>query len=300
MNSNELGTHLDRRTALGSVAAVGAALLIPGCAASGAQPSPVPAKPSPDLDSKIMTFALNLEYMEAEYYTRGAFGHSLAAHGGETGRKPCDVRGGHKVNFSNPAFAGFAEELAQNEIAHVAFYRRMLGGAAIDMPVIDFDAAFAGAAAAAGLVKTGEPFDAFANEINFFLGGMLIEDVGVTAYHAAASLITSKKVLDAAAGILAVEAHHMGMVRALLYQAGAKAQEAANAISKARDAIDGHKGLDQGIAINGRPNFVPSDADGIAFSRTPRQVLDIVYLKNGADRGGFYPDGMNGDLAGLV
>ena len=41
-----------------------------------------------------------------------------------------------------------------------------------------------------------------------------------------------------------------------------------------------------------------SDENGIAFSRTPQQVLRIVYLtdEDGATGGGFYPKGMNGTL----
>jgi hypothetical protein len=43
---------------------------------------------------------------------------------------------------------------------------------------------------------------------------------------------------------------------------------------------------------------VPSTKDGIAFRRTPQEVLHIVYLteKSGANSGGFYPNGMNGTL----
>ena len=47
------------------------------------------------------------------------------------------------------------------------------------------------------------------------------------------------------------------------------------------DYVTGHNGepeIEQGIAIDGRANFVPSDERGIAFTRTPEQVLQIVYL----------------------
>ncbi|CAH2399720.1 hypothetical protein MES4922_220025 [Mesorhizobium ventifaucium] len=45
--------------------------------------------------------------------------------------------------------------------------------------------------------------------------------------------------LAAAAGILAVEAYHMGMARSSLYRMGEDAWNAANAVSDARDKIDG-------------------------------------------------------------
>lgn len=307
-----MNMSIDRRHVLGGLVLAGAGLT-PACAARGRgeQPEPsigrAPAQPeggrgagASGLDAKIMTFALNLEYMEAEYYTRGAYGHSLMEHGTDTGKSPGKVRGGHKVNFTKDFFRDFAEELAYNEAAHVEFYREQLRDRAVDLPAIDFEGGFTAAAQAAGLVKAGESFDPFADEVSFFLGGMLFEDVGVTAYHGAAKLITSKEVLDAAAGILAVEAYHMGAARAIIIQSGPKAQEQANAISDARDKLDGPDDLDQGVIVNGKANIVPSDKRGIAFARTPRQVLNVVYLKPGAMRGGFYPEGMNGDFSGLV
>jgi hypothetical protein len=244
-------------------------------------------------DEDIFQFALNLEYMETEYYLRATTGKGIASD--DAGSNPGDVTGGSKVPFKAKAIQEFAEELAENELAHVRFYRKTLGSEAVSRPTIDFEGGFSSVAKAAGL---GSDFDPFSNETNFLLGGMLFEDVGVTAYKAAAPLIKKKEFLEAAAGILAVEAYHMGMARSQLYMKGDEAQKAANAISKARDKLDGGLDLDQGIVRNGKANFVPSDKNGIAFSRTPQQVLRIVYLtsENGATGGGFYPKGMNGTL----
>jgi hypothetical protein len=244
-------------------------------------------------DEDIFQFALNLEYLETEYYLRGLTGNGLDS--ADAGAKADRVVGGRKVPFQTRAIEEFAEELAENELAHVRFYRKTLGKAAVSRPAIDFEKAFAMVGEAAGL---GADFDPFASEMNFLLGGMLFEDVGVTGYKAAAALIQNKEFLEAAAGILAVEAYHMGMVRSQLYTMGETAQRAANAISAARDKLDGGKDLDQGIVRSGKANIVPSDENGIAFGRTPQQVLRIVYLTGDTDvkGGGFYPNGMNGKL----
>lgn len=222
----------------------------------------------------------------------------------DAGSRPGRVFGGKMVPWKNQDLHDFMREIAANELAHVRFYRKTLGSKAVSRPEIDIAGGFAAAAKAAGL---GDNFDPFANEMNFFLGGMLMEDVGVTAYNGAAPLIKKKEFLQAAAGILAVESYHMGMARSTLYRMGSEARQAANMLSNARDSLDGVSDVDQGLEVSamsqparvaGRANIVPSDMDGIAFTRTPQQVLNIVYLNpnKGVSSGGIFPKGMNGAL----
>ncbi len=281
-------TGMSRRSAMKMLGTLGAATALPGCATMAAAGLPA-GSPS---DADIFNFALNLESLETEYYLRGTTGRGMDD--ADAGDNPGPVSGGHIVPWQNDDLRSFMEEVAQNELAHVRYYRRVLGDAAVSRPRIDLGG-FAAAAAAAGL---GDNFDPFASEMNFFLGGMLMEDVGVTAYKGAAPLIVNKTFLEAAAGILAVEAYHMGMARSTLYRMGAEARRAANALSDARDTLDGPQDLDQGIEVGGRANIVPSNSDGQAFSRTPQQVLRIVYLtdQSGVSGGGLFPDGMNGAL----
>lgn len=284
-----------RRGALKVLGGLGAAAFLPGCARTASAVATAAGQLGlVDItDEDIFNFALNLETLETEYYMRGTMGHGLDAP--DRGGNPGSVTGGRVVPWQNQDLREFMEEIAQNELAHVRFYRRVLGSNAVSAPRIDLTEGFRAAAKAAGL---GDNFDPFASEMNFFLGGMLMEDVGVTAYHGAAPLLVSKSNLDAAAGILAVEAYHMGMARSTLYRMGTAARNAANALSDARDKLDGPTDIDQGIVMNGRANFVPTDSDAKVFSRTPQQVLRIVYLadRDGVSGGGLFPDGMNGRL----
>lgn len=265
---------------------------------------PAPPVTGPN-DEDILNFALNLEYLEAQFYHYAVFGVGLPDSQLSGRGTRGEVRGGHAVPFKDPVVAQYAREIAKDEADHVRFLRSALGSAAVAQPAIDVSAdvngAFSSAARAAGLIKAGEAFDPYASDEAFLFGAFIFEDVGVTAYKGAAPLITSKVYLEAAAGILAAEAYHAGLVRTVLYAKGIETPSlrmGADAISDARDTLDGSTDVDQGITGTAEvSNIVPLDDNGIAYSRTPGDVLNIVYLNPAAtDKGGFFPNGVNGTL----
>lgn len=267
-----------------SVAPGGLGLLGDGTARAAGAPT----------DADILNFALNLEYLEAEYYLRAINNTGLAASDTTGVGALGNVTGGGAVPFATPALRQYAESIAWDEAAHVKFLRSALGGAAVARPEIDLMNSFTTAAIAAGLIQPGQTFNPFADEKSFLLGAYIFEDVGVTAYHGAAPLITSKDYLSAAAGILAVEAYHAGSIRTLLYQMGMG--DATNKISALRAAASGAAD-DQGVVWNGHSNITPTDMNALAFSRTTTQVLNIVYLGGASGNYGFFPAGLNGTIA---
>ncbi|TFD04656.1 MULTISPECIES: ferritin-like domain-containing protein [unclassified Cryobacterium] len=274
---------------------VGAAMLATGSPALAAESTGPAAAPS---DASILNFALNLEYLEAEFYLRATTGSGLPdSMTTGTGTRG-GVTGGRMVHFKTSIIKKYAAEIAADEKAHVAFLRSALGSVAVSRPKINLDASFTAAAQAAGLVKPGQKFDVYANEANFLFGAFIFEDVGVTAYKGAAPLISNKTYLEAAAGLLAVEAYHAGVIRSTLYALGValpSVYTTVQAISDVRDAVDGPTDLDQGIGNASKSNLVPTDANGLAFSRSAAQVLNITYLNAAPVRsGGFFPAGVNG------
>ena len=280
-----------RAAGLAGLGTVGAAALAgSGSLTAAAAPSDGPS------DGAILNFALNLEYLEAEFYSYAYWGEGLDSTQTSGSGSRGKVTGGKKVHFKTRAIKEYAREIAMDERNHVAFLRGALGGAKVAEPAIDLKNSFTNAARAAGLIGSHQTFDPFANENNFLLGAFIFEDVGVTAYKGAAPLIDNPTYLEAAAGILAVEAYHAGIIRSALYRKGLFSQ--AKKISNLRDAVDGSSDDDQPIRGSRKhANLVPTDGNSIAFSRAPGDVLNIVYLTPAkATSGGFFPSGVNGEL----
>ena len=261
-------------------------------------------------DVDILNFALNLEYLEAEFYQRAAFGLPLGTTDITGTGTQGTVTGGNQVPFADPVVQQYAEEIATDELNHVRFLRAALGSEMVARPTIDFTDAFI-AAATSAMVPGAATFDPFSNDLDFLLGSFIFEDVGVTAYQGGSPYIKNSTYLQKAAGILTVEGYHAATVRTTLYQMAISTSnpaiyEAANLISAAREVLseagDSVAPTDEGLAYTGPvPNIVPANSNGMTYARTFQAVLNIVYLggynvlaQTGA--GGFFPGGMNGRI----
>lgn len=269
-------------------------------------------------DEAILNFALNLEYLEAEYYVQAVTGNGLQSQ--DIGDDPGMVitPGSTQVDFTGHKLLGeYAAEIAADELHHVQFLRKALGKHAIDRPKLDLKNSFM----ALGNLIGAPNFDPFSSPMNFLIGAFIFEDVGVTAYHGGSAFIKNRTYLDAAAGILSVEAYHAGLIRTFMtsadYQNGNTAYtDIANKISDVRDSVDGTKDKkadydagrppiaaddDQGISradvdIYGSQyaatNIVPTNDLGVAYDRSIPQVHNVVYATaEQKSSGGFFPNG---------
>jgi hypothetical protein len=276
-----------------------AALLLGGAALAGLALTRGAAAQTAVTDTDILNFALNLEYLEAQFYTLATTGQTLDQIGistsGPNGQAggTVTVKSNPMVPFTTSLLQQFAMETAMDEQNHVKFLRGALGANSVAMPNIDLMNSFNALAQAAGL---GSSFDPFASETNFLLGAFIFEDVGVTAYHGAAGLISNSTYLDKAAGILAVEAYHAGSIRLRVFQAGSAVQQASQKIAAARAMLDGTGNDDVGVGVSGNAaTIVDADQNAIAFSRSASQVLSVVY-GGGMAGGAFFPNGLNGSI----
>ncbi|MEW5303010.1 MAG: hypothetical protein WDW38_003888 [Sanguina aurantia] len=264
-------------------------------------PASVSALPITDFD--IVQFALNLEYLEANFYSCAVYGVPISS--SLTGGGPAPT-GCQKAILSPEAYA-YAKDIATDEIAHVAFLRTALMSfnvTPVAQPQIDIGVAFANAANAAFNATLSPSFSPYGSDVPFFLGSYIFEDVGATAYLGALPLIQNNGVLSAAAAIMAVEAYHAGATRTKLYASineylfpyGVTTGTIISKISALRDAA-GKTKIDAGLLVHGKLNLVPVDKNSLLYSRTPAQVLAIVSLGGAGNKGGFFPMGMNGNIA---
>ena len=297
---------VSRRNFLAGAGAAGAASVLLGCSENSSSTSVETGV----TDADILNFALNLEYLEAEFYLHCATGSGLSAADAGTGAGT--VTGGAQVTGLTTAQQNILNEIAYDEQEHVRYLRSALGSNAVARPPIDIVNSFNALASAAGIGSTFNPyasFDAFA------VGAFLFEDVGVTAYAGAAPLISPAGIaagyLAAAAGIMGVEAYHAAYVRTYLTaQAIANSSYAylgyANKVSALRATLGGGNettltvpsGTTTATTIVTPSAIVAATtANAIAYARTTDQVLHIVYGTAGGagvKSGGFFPSGLNG------
>ena len=221
-------------------------------------------------DVDILNFALNLEYLEAEFYTVATTGRRIRDIGiGVDGVGNLGATTGGGVVSLEERVRIVSEQVAADEQAHVRLLRAALGAAAIAKPAINLEALGIG----------------FRNQNEFITLARAFEDVGVTAYGGAAPLITSKAILGTAVQIGLTEAQHAGVLRYMVFERGL-----------AVPMLD---------PIDVRPQSRPGDGrvfnvtgEGLTPVRTPSQVLQIVFAttSTGVHAGGFFPEGVNGAI----
>src|SRR3954453_21228248 len=227
----------------------------------------------------ILNFALNLEYLEAEFYTYATTGKSITSFGVGTkgsaiGANPANggtTKGGAKVTFSKDEsiLHDIATQIGADERAHVVLLRGALGSSAVAMPNIDLSALGFG----------------FGNQNDFLRAARILEDIGVTAYSGAAGMLKTPDIISAAAGLLGAEAEHAATIRTHIAR-----------LKIETTAIDGVD-LSPPPSGDARQLLSIRTSDGLAATRT---AGEIFYLGLGgkarSTQGGFFPNGLNGTI----
>ena len=237
------------------------------------------ADPSAPTAADVVQFALNLEYVESEFYSIATSGKTIDQFGiaitGMGASGPTTTMYKRPVNFSNNTVftSGVANDIALDERNHVVLLRTALmdtGYTPIAKPAIDLDAL---ASAGASLL----------NQATFLTLSRIFEDIGVTAYAGGSTLLAGSPYLQTAARILAVEGEHVANIRLQIAKFGIPSP-----------TLDG---ADVPPPPTGMNFFSTNTKNGLVAIRTPGEVLYLAYgNKAGVTKGGFFPNGVNGNL----
>lgn len=265
----------NRRKFLGGVGAAGlsaAAATFLGGSATSLKAAPSNTFGTTGItDVDILNFALNLEYLEAEFYTVATTGKTIEQIGipvnGSGNLGP--TTGGRRVPIlsGRSRFARIAQEIAYDEQQHVLFLRSALNGMQVAKPAINLNALGIG----------------FANIRQFLTLARAFEDTGVSAYGGAIPLFSNTTTLGYAVQIAETESLHSGNIRLQVAEL--------NISVPPLDSLDV-------LPPPAGTHYFTVNSQALAVIRTTSQVLAIVYGNSapGTDSGGFFPDGVNGNI----
>ncbi len=229
----------------------------------------------------VLNFALNLEYLESEFYTYGQYGYGIEQFGigisgvasGSNSPNGGTTSGGSKVTFSNSLVftQPITAQIGSDERAHVVLLRSFLGSLAIARPNINLNALGLG----------------FGSQNDFITLARVFEDIGVSAYGGAAYLLSTPLVIQTAARILAVEAEHVATLRTQIARLNVPSP-----VLDGADLVPPPTGTQTSyLSVN--------IANGLPAIRSVAQVLYLAYGSAvGVTQGGFFPLGINGAFAG--
>jgi hypothetical protein len=265
-------------------------------------------------DRDIIDFLVNVECLEGQFDTYGAFGHGFFNNLSMGGPKPIGAR---KANLS-PEVLPFAQEVALSEQGHALFTRQ--AGSTIPCPVIDLVGGFNGYFASAYNLpagttikdKFGKDFDPFLNDETFLVAQLSLEENGATGNKGLAGILGNPVLATSVAGLATSATAFAAVERMLLWQRrknivepfGETVEQVFARVSAMRDRFDGPPLTDQGItntdarhiAVPAEAvNMIPTDIRGITFNRTPAQVINIL-TQHPSGKGLFFPEGLNGKI----
>ncbi|KAL4355236.1 hypothetical protein GQ457_06G029880 [Hibiscus cannabinus] len=206
-------------------------------------------------DRDQIQFALNLEFLEADFFLLGALGKGLDGFDSSLARGGPPPVGGRIADLE-PTVRRIIGEFGYQEIGHIRFRFPSLCG---------------------GFCHNNEPS---------------------TGYHTLSSIRSLRQLPQLSPGILGyLVASLLGVavIRALLYE---RADETVRPYGL---TVANFTNLQLGAENRTTSNILSADVDSISYSRTPPEILRIVY-GSGSERrpGGFFPTGGSGRIAMLL
>ncbi|GFP86455.1 desiccation-related protein pcc13-62 [Phtheirospermum japonicum] len=273
------------------------------------------------VDSDYVELALNLEYLETEFFLWGALGQGLDALDHDLAMGGPPPFGAQKANLLR--IKDIIEQFGYQEVGHLRAIKDILKTYYFPRPPLDISANSFATLINKALGQTlNPPFNPYANDINYLIASYAIPYVGLTAYVGAASELKAPAFKKLVAGLLGVESGQDAVIRTLLYQHWNQpvwpyqnpnpphgyytVADFTAKISALRDALGGDGIKDEGIRVDPKQgaegriagNVLAGNNQSVAYDRSPAETLRIVYASgNESVPGGFFPGGAYGNIA---
>ncbi|KAG8363846.1 hypothetical protein BUALT_Bualt19G0064900 [Buddleja alternifolia] len=263
-------------------------------------------------DIDMMQFAENLEHLECDLFLWSALGFGLDH------VAPQLVMGGPPPIGAQKANLDFhtrklIEEFAYQEVGHLRALKTTVGG--FPRPLMDLSAKnFAMIMNEAFGYELVPPFDPYRDSVSYMMGAYVVPYVGLVAYVGTNPNLKGYVTKRLLAGLLGVEAGQDAVIRHYLYdRAGEVVHPYNHTVAEFTNRISGFRNRlamcgikDEGIIVphylgaeqRTESNVLSADINSLSYSRTPPEILRIVYGGgNESVPGGFFPHGANGRIA---
>ncbi|XP_052182866.1 ferritin-like catalase Nec2 [Diospyros lotus] len=263
-------------------------------------------------DKDLIQFAVNLEFLEAEFFLFGAFGYGLDRVAPEMPMGGPPPVGARKANL-DPLTQNITTEFAYEEVGHLRAIKSTVG--IFPRPLLNLSAQnFAKIFDEAMGYHLEPPFNPYRDSLSYMMASYVIPYMGLVGYVGANPLLVGYKSKRLLAGLLGVESGQDAVIRTYLYGRAEEVLRPYNhtvaevtvKISELRNRLAKCGIKDEGIVVppqlgaenRSETNILSADFDSISYSRTPAEILRVVY-GSGDEHvpGGFYPRGGNGRIA---
>ncbi|CAN5950009.1 unnamed protein product [Sphagnum jensenii] len=285
-------------------------------------------------DYENIQVALNLEYLEAEYFLWAAYGYGLdklAPRLTEGGPKPIGVQKANLNVLANDIIAQFGLQ----EIGHLTILQKDLGSSYFPRVQLNLSAAnWANFIDEAVGQKLHPPFNPYANTLNFLISAYAIPYVGLTGYVGTIPLLQGVAAktalptwvpqkwptwawgwvdLKSVGALLGLGTSQDAIIRAALYEFKDDlvppykftVAQFTDFISNLQNSLS-HAFVGEGLEVPKKQgadglvtgNILSADIYSLSYARTAEQVLATVYFTgDAATPGGFFPKGASGTIA---
>ncbi|KAJ4713089.1 Desiccation-related protein PCC13-62 [Melia azedarach] len=263
-------------------------------------------------DRDRIHIALNLEFLETEFFLNGALGRGLDSIAPELAAGGPPPAGAKKANLDFLT-KNIIEEFAYQEIGHLRAIISTIGG--FPRPQLDLSPQnFANIFDHVAGYNLVPPFDPYFNTVNYLLASYAIPYVGLVGYVGTIPNLVNSTSRRLVAGLLGVESGQDAVIRTLLYQRANEkvfpysmtVADFTNRISDLRNRLGMSGNKDEGLIVpqelgaenRTQSNILSADANSLSYSRTPPEIFRIVYGTGSENKpGGFFPNGANGRIA---